>query len=123
MKNACKYPIKEIQKKVMHVNYDEDGVESIVLEDGDILQGDVYFDCTGFQRLLIGELTEWNSYFPIPNNRAIAGTAVTDIPSNHVHRLLHKKMVGYGKIHQQSVGEVVLYTVLTTVMMKQKNVL
>ena len=81
MKNACKYPIKEIQKKVMHVNYDDDGVESIVLEDGDLLQGDVYFDCTGFQRLLIGELTEWNSYFPnIPNNRAIAGTAVTDLP-------------------------------------------
>ena len=51
MKNACKYPIKEIQKKVMHVNYDEDGVESIVLEDGDILQGDVYFDCTGFSKV------------------------------------------------------------------------
>ncbi|OUX06148.1 MAG: hypothetical protein CBE00_08375 [Planctomycetaceae bacterium TMED240] len=81
MKNACKFPITEIQKKVMHVNYNEDGVESIVLEDGDIIQGDVYFDCTGFQRLLIGELTDWNSYYPtIPNNRAIAGTAVTDIP-------------------------------------------
>ena len=25
MKNACKFPITEIQKKVMHVNYNEDG--------------------------------------------------------------------------------------------------
>jgi len=81
MKNACKYPITEIKQKVMHVNYDADGVESIILENGQIVQGDVYFDCSGFAKLLIGELTEWNSYYPIiPNNRAIAGTATTDVP-------------------------------------------
>lgn len=73
--------VTEINKKVMHVNYDEDGVESVILEDGTIIQADVYFDCTGFKKLLIGELTEWISYKDkIPNDRAIGGTAHIDEP-------------------------------------------
>ena len=89
--------VTEINKKVMHVNYDEDGVESVILEDGTIIQADVYFDCTGFKKLLIGELTEWISYKDkIPNDRAIGGTAHIDEPRLPT-QALSLIVVGYGK--------------------------
>ena len=76
MKAQCGESITEINEEVVDVKYNDDGVESIQLSGGRIIKADVYFDCSGFNKLLIGSMTGWNSYQDvIPNDRAIAGTA------------------------------------------------
>lgn len=73
--------VTEINQEITKVNYNEHGVESLILQDGRTITADVYFDCTGFKKLLIGELTEWISYKDkIPNDRAIGGTAHLNEP-------------------------------------------
>jgi tryptophan halogenase len=68
----------EIQKKVVEVFYNDNGIDYLLLEDGSKMYSDIFVDCTGFKKLLIGKLTEWNRYDLI-NNAAIWG------PINDVH--------------------------------------
>jgi len=63
----------EIRAHVEGVEYDENGVKNIVLKDGTKMSADLYIDCTGFRRLLIGEMTEFNPYVGLLNNAAIWG--------------------------------------------------
>jgi flavin-dependent dehydrogenase len=52
-----------IDNIVTTVNVNEDGIKSLTLEDGSLVQGDLYIDCTGFQRLLMNALhNKWISY-------------------------------------------------------------
>lgn len=64
---------KEIVSTVTKVNYNDQGVESLVLADGTVITGDVFFDCTGFRRLLISELSDFVEYKELHNNRAVWG--------------------------------------------------
>jgi tryptophan halogenase len=64
---------KEIVATVEAVNYNNQGVESLTLKDGTIIKGDLFFDCTGFKRLLIGNLTDWAHYDELHNDRAVWG--------------------------------------------------
>jgi tryptophan halogenase len=63
----------EIRAHVEGVVYDENGVKNIVLKDGTKMSADLYIDCTGFRRLLIGEMTEFKPYVGLLNNAAIWG--------------------------------------------------
>lgn len=57
------------------IKTNEDGIDKIILEDGNILTADLYVDCTGFKSLLLGEaLNEpFKSYKDIlPNSKAWA---------------------------------------------------
>lgn len=63
----------EIRAHVEGVEYDENGVKNIVLKDGTKMSADLYIDCTGFRRLLIGEMTEFKPYAVLLNNAAIWG--------------------------------------------------
>jgi tryptophan halogenase len=63
----------EIRAHVEGVEYDENGVKNIVLKDGTKMSADLYIDCTGFRRLLIGEMTKFNPYAGLLNNAAIWG--------------------------------------------------
>lgn len=67
--------VNHIRSSVSKVNVDDDGVKSLVLDDGTEISGDLYIDCTGFNSLLLGQsLNEpFTSYSDIlPNNRAWA---------------------------------------------------
>ena len=64
---------KEIVATVETVNYNHQGVESLTLKDGTTIEGDLFFDCTGFKRLLIGNLTDWAHYDELHNDRAVWG--------------------------------------------------
>lgn len=63
----------EIKEHVEAVEYDESGVKNLVFKDGTKFSADLYVDCTGFRRLLIGQLAEFKRYPGLLNNAAIWG--------------------------------------------------
>jgi hypothetical protein len=55
--------VNVIDSVVTHVSLDDSGIKSLTLEDGTIVVGDLFIDCTGFKRLLMTELdNKWISY-------------------------------------------------------------
>jgi tryptophan halogenase len=87
---------KRVEGKIVDVATDADGgISSIKLERGEVIEGDLFIDCTGFRALLIGKTlgvgyTDWSRWLfndsalatqttavrdAVPYTRAIAGTA------------------------------------------------
>ena len=66
--------VNYIPGTVVSVNQNEYGIESVTLDSGDVIDGDLFIDCTGFKNVLLKELgAEWMDYSDIiPNNRAWA---------------------------------------------------
>ena len=67
--------VKHIQSEVKFVNTNADGVESLVLENGENISADLYVDCTGYKSILLGKALNvpFKSYSDVlPNNRAWA---------------------------------------------------
>jgi len=58
---------------VDHVILNEKGIDYLILNNGEKIYADIYFDCSGFKRKLIGEMTTWNSYDDMIANRYIVG--------------------------------------------------
>ncbi|WP_406828873.1 tryptophan halogenase family protein [Microbulbifer sp. ARAS458-1] len=89
--------VKRTEGKIRRVttNSESGYIESLVLESGAVVQGDLFIDCTGFRALLMGEtlgcgFEDWNHWLPTdsafavqselvgearPNTRAIARSA------------------------------------------------
>lgn len=63
----------EIKQKIVDVSMDGDGVKELLLEDGTRFSADVYFDCSGFQRLLSKHLTTFKQYGEMANDSVIFG--------------------------------------------------
>lgn len=62
LKSKCKH-VEVIDSVVAEVNINESGVSNLTLEDGRLVTGDLYIDCTGFQKLLMNKLgNKWISY-------------------------------------------------------------
>jgi flavin-dependent dehydrogenase len=67
--------VKHIVSTVVSVNKNEEGIKNLVLENGDLIESDLFIDCTGFKSLLLSEslLEPFISYSEmLPNNRAWA---------------------------------------------------
>jgi tryptophan halogenase len=69
--------VLRIEGKVKHVNQDPESghVRSLVLENGELVAGDLFIDCSGFRGLLIGQTLhsgyeDWSAFLPC--DRAIA---------------------------------------------------
>jgi flavin-dependent dehydrogenase len=67
--------IKHILSDVVDVKTSSNGVDQVILENGDTLSADLFIDCTGFKSLLLGDALKepFTSYSDIiPNNKAWA---------------------------------------------------
>jgi tryptophan 7-halogenase len=68
--------VQRVEGKAVHVSQREDGfIDSITLESGQTISGDLFIDCSGFRGVLIEETlktgyTDWSRYLPC--NRAWA---------------------------------------------------
>jgi tryptophan halogenase len=63
------------KNKVLDINIDVNGIESLILDSGENLTSDLFVDCTGFKSLLLGKALK-EPFIPytdvLPNNRAWA---------------------------------------------------
>lgn len=72
---AKPHGVKHVQAMVTEVKTDENGVSGLVLDNGDTMTANLYFDCTGFAGLLIDKTlqTPWISFEDkLCNNRTWA---------------------------------------------------
>lgn len=81
-----RYGIKHVDGKIHEVrqNGDSGNVEALVLEDGQVLEGDLFIDCTGFRGVLTEQTLhtgyeDWNNWLPC--NRAVAAQTESADPS------------------------------------------
>ena len=87
--------VKRREGKIVDVTLDPHTghIESLRLEDGGELTGDLYVDCTGFRALLIGEALgvpyrDWSRYLPC--NRALAvPTDAVDLDAPYTRATAH----------------------------------
>jgi len=55
--------VKHIDTEVLNVNVNENGIESLLLANGDTIEADFFVDCSGFARKLVNALdVKWISY-------------------------------------------------------------
>ena len=71
-----------ITSGVKDVCINENGIEFLRLENGQTVYGDVFFDCSGFNRVLISKLSDYESYDDMICNKFVAGK-VRGVPKQH----------------------------------------
>lgn len=64
---------EEIIETVVDVDCDDHGVSCVTLSDGRKIHADIFFDCTGFHRLLINKYSDWMDFEDLKNNSAVWG--------------------------------------------------
>ena len=73
--NVCKGKINHVKSNVKDIKMNDEGIGSLLLDNGDVITGDLFIDCTGFKSLLLGK-TMKEEFIPyneiIPNNKAWA---------------------------------------------------
>lgn len=93
-KIAEKDGVKRIEGKIVDVNQSESGdIASVVLESGQVVEGDLFIDCTGFFSLLMGktletEFEDWTHWLPCDRAIAVQTSAVED-PIPYTRSIAH----------------------------------
>ena len=90
------YGLEHIQGRIREVRqHPENGdVQALVLEDGQVVEGDLFIDCTGFRGLLIEQALgtgyeDWNQW--LPADRAVAiQTESVDPPVPYTRAIAHE---------------------------------
>ena len=108
------YGLRRIEGKIREVRQDPESgdIAALVLEDGQVLEGDLFIDCTGFRGVLIEQTLEtgyedWNNWLPCDRAVALQTEAVAD-PVPYTRAIAHEAgwrwhialqhRVGYGLV-------------------------
>ena len=89
--------VTHIKTKVVDANAQGENITSVILEDGRVIEGDVFVDCTGFRRLLANKLGWKVKEY---NNAAVNRAWVCQIDYND----REKEMVNYSQTIAQPHG-------------------
>ncbi|WP_341937943.1 tryptophan halogenase family protein [Marinimicrobium sp. C2-29] len=80
--------VKRIEGKVrtVHRDRDEGAIESLELESGQVIPGQLFIDCSGFRSLLLGQtlgvpFRNWRHWLPCDRAVAMASPALDPVPS------------------------------------------
>ena len=72
---VCKGKINHIKSNVKDIKINDEGIEYLLLDNGNKITGDLFIDCTGFKSLLLGKTLD-EEFIPynhiLPNNKAWA---------------------------------------------------
>ncbi|WP_269714005.1 tryptophan halogenase family protein [Caulobacter sp. NIBR2454] len=108
--------VRRVEGKIVEVRQRSDNgfIEALVLESGEVVEGDLFIDCTGFRGLLInGALgigfEDWGRW--LPNDRAWAvQTSTTVEPGPYTRAIAHKAGWLWGIPLQQRVGNGLVFS-------------
>jgi tryptophan halogenase len=93
-KHTPKEKFTEIVDTVIDVELDDNGVKSLLTKSGNRVTGDIFIDCTGMKKLLIGKLTGFTKFEGLKNDRAIFG-AVTGFKNYTPTTITHAQDAGW----------------------------
>ncbi|MFC3549887.1 tryptophan halogenase family protein [Lysobacter cavernae] len=90
------YGLRRIEGKIHEVrqNAGSGNVEALVLEDGQVIEGDLFIDCTGFRGLLIEQTLrtgyeDWNQWLPCDRAVAVQTEAIGS-PAPYTRAIAHE---------------------------------
>jgi tryptophan halogenase len=108
--------VRRVEGKITSVKqrFDDGHIEALVLESGQVIEGDLFIDCTGFRGLLINGALDvgFEDYGKwLPNDRAWAVQTSTDVPPGpYTRAIAHKAGWLWGIPLQQRVGNGLVYS-------------
>ena len=108
--------VRRVEGKITSVRQRSgDGfIEALVLESGEVIEGDLFIDCTGFRSLLMGGALEvgfedWTHW--LPNNSALAVQTRTDAPAYpYTRAIAHRAGWLWGIPLQGKIGNGFVYS-------------
>ncbi|MET0339085.1 MAG: tryptophan halogenase family protein [Caulobacter sp.] len=108
--------VRRIEGKIVEVRQrpDDGFIEALVLQSGQVVEGDLFIDCTGFRSLLInGALgvgfEDWGRW--LPNDRAWAVQTSTNVePGPYTRAIAHKAGWLWGIPLQRRVGNGLVFS-------------
>jgi len=92
-----RYGIKRIEGMIKEVRQNPESgyIEALALDDGQVIEGDLFIDCTGFRGLLIEQTLktgyeDWNNWLPCDRAIAVQTQSVDPSPVPYTRAIAHE---------------------------------
>ena len=108
--------VRRVEGKIAEVrqNGESGDIETLVLETGQTVEGDLFIDCTGFRALLIGkalgvDFEDWSHWLPTDSALAVQ-TRATEAPPPYTRAIAHRAGWRWKIPLQHRVGNGLVYS-------------